>query len=126
MKQRLELTWIGKENRPKLEPRILLEDPKKSYHAKHRVADADLFDNRLIFADNLLALKALEAEFGGKIKCVFLDPPYNTGSAFEHYDDGLEHSLWLALIRDRLEVIRSLLAEEGSIWITIDDNEGHY
>jgi hypothetical protein len=81
-KQKLELTWIGKENRPKLEPRILLEDPAKSYHAKHRVASADLFDNRLIFGDNLLALKALEGEFSGKVKCVFIDPPYNTGSAF--------------------------------------------
>ena len=68
--QKLELTWIGKENRPKLEPRILLEDPEKSYHASHRVTDQDLFDNRLIFGDNLLALKALEQEFAGKIKCV--------------------------------------------------------
>ena len=81
-KQKLELTWIGKENRPKLEPRILLEDPEKSYHAKHRVTENDIFDNRLIFGDNLLALKALEAEFAGKVKCVFIDPPYNTGSAF--------------------------------------------
>ncbi len=125
-KQKLELTWIGKENRPKLEPRILLEDPEKSYHAKHRVSEKDIFDNRLIFGDNLLALKALEQEFAGKIKCVFIDPPYNTGSAFEHYDDGLEHSLWLSLIRDRLEIIWRLLSEDGSLWITIDDNEAHY
>ena len=81
-KQKLELTWIGKENRPRLEPRILLEDPEKSYHAAHRVTEHDLFDNRLIFGDNLLALKALEQEFSGKIKCIFIDPPYNTGSAF--------------------------------------------
>lgn len=87
-KQKLELTWIGKENRPRLEPRILLEDPARSYHAKHRVTGRDLFDNRLIFGDNLLALKALEAEFTGKVKCVFIDPPYHTGSAFTHYDDG--------------------------------------
>jgi adenine-specific DNA-methyltransferase len=125
-KQKLELTWIGKEKRPKLEPRILLEDPEKSYHAKHRVTDNDIFDNRLIFGDNLLALKALEQEFTGKVKCVFIDPPYNTGSAFTHYDDGLEHSIWLGLMRDRLEIIRRLLAEEGSLWITIDDNEAHY
>ena len=125
-KQKLELTWIGKENRPRLEPRILLEDPEKSYHAKHRVTDHDRFDNRLIFGDNLLALKALEQEFTGKIKCIFIDPPYNTGSAFEHYDDGLEHSLWLSLIRDRLEILRALLREDGSIWITLDDNEAHY
>ncbi|MEO7320787.1 MAG: hypothetical protein ABIW02_04010 [Nitrosospira sp.] len=98
-KQKLELTWIGKDTRPKLEPRILLEDPAKSYHARHRVTDNDIFDNRLIFGDNLLALKALEAEFSGKVKCVFIDPPYNTGSAFTHYDDGVEHSIWLSLMR---------------------------
>ncbi len=125
-KQKLELTWIGKENRPKLEPRILLEEPAKSYHAKHRVTETDFFDNRLIFGDNLLALKALEAEYAGKVKCVFIDPPYNTGSAFEHYDDGVEHSIWLSLMRDRLEIIRRLLSEDGSLWITIDDNEAHY
>jgi adenine-specific DNA-methyltransferase len=125
-KQKLELTWIGKENRPKLEPRILLEDPAMSYHAKHRVTDHDLFDNRLIFGDNLLALKALEAEFAGKVKCIFIDPPYNTGSAFTHYDDGVEHSIWLSLMRDRLEILRRLLSDDGSLWITIDDNEAHY
>lgn len=90
-KQKLELTWIGKEKRPKLEPRILLEDPEKSYHASGRVSDNDQFDNKLIFGDNLLALKALEAEYSGAVKCIFIDPPYNTGNAFEHYDDGVEH-----------------------------------
>ena len=125
-KQKLELTWIGKEKRPQLEPRILLEDPARSYHAKQRFSDTDIFDNRLIFGDNLLALKALEQEFAGKVKCVFIDPPYNTGSAFTHYDDGVEHSIWLGLIRDRLEIIRRLMSEDGSLWITIDDNEAHY
>ena len=125
-KQKLELTWIGKENRPRLEPRVLLEDPEKSYHAAHRVTDHDLFGNRLIFGDNLLALKALEQEFTGKIKCIFIDPPYNTGSAFTHFDDGIEHSLWLSMLRDRLDLLRTLLSEHGSIWITIDDNEAHY
>ncbi|WP_288131415.1 site-specific DNA-methyltransferase [Accumulibacter sp.] len=125
-KQKLELTWIGKENQPKLEPRILLEEPAKSYHAKHLVTSADFFDNRLIFGDNLLALKALEGEFSGKVKCVFIDPPYNTGSAFTHYDDGVEHSIWLSLMRDRLEIIKRLLSDDGSLWITIDDNEAHY
>jgi adenine-specific DNA-methyltransferase len=124
--QKLELTWIGKDQRPRLEPRILLEDPARSYHASTRVTDKDIFDNRLIKGDNLLALKALEAEFAGKVKCVFIDPPYNTGSAFTHYDDGLEHSIWLGLMRDRLEIIRRLLADEGSLWISIDDNEAHY
>jgi adenine-specific DNA-methyltransferase len=125
-KQRLELTWIGKEDRPRLEPRILLEDEDKSYHAKVHVTDHDIFDNILIHGDNLLALKALEQEYVGGVKCVFIDPPYNTGSAFEHYDDGLEHSIWLSLIRDRLEIIRRLLSDDGSLWITIDDNEVHY
>ncbi len=125
-KQKLELTWIGKEVRPKLEPRILIEDPARSYVAAARVTNKDIFDNRLIFGDNLLALKALEAEFTGKVKCIYIDPPYNTGSAFEHYDDGIEHSLWLSLMRDRLEILRKLLQEDGSIWITIDDHEYHY
>lgn len=124
-KQKLELTWIGKHKRPKLETRILLEDPEKSYHAKVR-SELAAFDNRLIFGDNLLALKALEQEFTGKVKCVFIDPPYNTGSAFTHYDDGLEHSIWLGLMRDRLEIIKRLLSDDGSLWITIDDNEAHY
>ena len=123
--QKLELTWIGKHKRPKLEVRILLEDPEKSYHAKVR-SESAAFDNRLIFGDNLLALKALEQELTGKVKCVFIDPPYNTGSAFTHYDDGLEHSIWLGLMRDRLEIIKRLLSDDGSLWITIDDNEAHY
>ena len=123
--QKLELTWIGKDKRPKLEARILLEDAAKSYHAPTRSEQA-IFDNRLIFGDNLLALKALEQEFAGRVKCVFIDPPYNTGSAFAHYDDGLEHSIWLGLMRDRLEIIKRLLADDGSLWITIDDNEAHY
>ncbi len=125
-KTKLELTWIGKENRPKLEPRILIEDPEKSYHAAQRHSENDIFNNQLIIGDNLLALKALEQEFTGKVKCVFIDPPYNTGTAFAQYDDGLEHSIWLSLMRDRLEIIRNLLSEDGSLWITIDDNEVHY
>jgi adenine-specific DNA-methyltransferase len=125
-KQKLELTWIGKENRPRLEPRILLEDPTKSYHAPHRVSENDIFDNRLIFGDNLLALKALEQEFTGKVKCIYIDPPYNTGSAFTHYEDGIEHSLWLSMMRNRLDLLRHLLRDDGSIWISIDDNEMPY
>ena len=125
-KQKLELTWVGKENRPRLEPRILIEDPAKSNHAAARVSDTDIFDNVLIHGDNLLALKALEADYAGMVKCVFIDPPYNTGSAFTHYDDGLEHSIWLGLMRDRLEIIRRLLSVDGSLWITIDDREMPY
>src|SRR6266498_206077 len=125
-KQKLELTWIGKENRPRLEPRILLENPKKSYHAQHRVTDNDIFDNRLIFGDNLLALKALEQEFAGKVKCIYIDPPFNTQQTFEHYDDGVEHSIWLQLMRDRVELLHGLLAMDGSLFIHIDDNELGY
>jgi adenine-specific DNA-methyltransferase len=125
-KQRLELTWIGKDERPRVEPRILLGDSTKSYHAKQRVTEHDIFDNPLIFGDNLLALKALEQEFTGRVRCIYIDPPYNTGSAFEHYDDGLEHSLWLSLMRDRVEVLARLLTSDGSIWISIDDNEYPY
>ena len=119
-KSRLELVWVNKEVRPRLEPRILIEDPERSYPPGIGGG------NRLIFGDNLLALKALEQEFSGKVKCCFIDPPYNTGSAFAHYDDGVEHSLWLGLMRDRLEIIRQLLSQDGSLWITIDDNEAHY
>ena len=126
MRPKLELTWIGKENRPKLEPRILLEDFEMTYHSPHRVTDQDIFDNRLIFGDNLLALKAMEQEFAGRIKCIYIDPPYNTGSAFEHYDDGIEHSLWLSLIRDRLEILWRLLAMDGLLFVQIDDNEQAY
>lgn len=125
-KQKLELTWIGKDARPKLEPRILLEDPGKGYHAKHRVGKSDLFDNRLIYGDNLLALKALEQEFTGKVKCIYIDPPFNTGAAFEHYDDSVEHSIWLGLMRDRLQILKRLLATDGVLFVHIDDKEMAY
>ncbi len=92
-KQRLELTWIGKDERPRLEPRILIEDEALSHHAAAR-GPGDIFDNLLIQGDNLLALKALQAEHAGTVKCIYIDPPYNTGNAIgKHYDDGLEHSL---------------------------------
>lgn len=125
-KTKLELTWIGKENRPRLEPRILIPDDSKSYHAKHRVSENDIFDNRLIFGDNLLALKALEQEYTGKVKCVYIDPPFNTQQAFEHYDDGIEHSTWLTLMKDRLELLHRLLSQDGTIFVHIDDNELGY
>jgi len=125
-KQKLELTWIGKENRPRLEPRILLEEPERSYHAQHRVTDHDLYDNRLIFGDNLLALKAIEQEFTGKIKCIYIDPPFNTGGAFEHYDDSVEHSVWLSLMRHRLDILQRLLSQDGAIVVNLDDTEAAY
>ena len=116
---KLELTWVGKYQDEKLEPRILIEDITKSY------GDSDT-ENMLIHGDNLLALKALENDYAGKIKCVYIDPPYNTGNAFEHYDDDLEHSIWLDMLYKRIQIIHSLLSEEGSLWISIDSTEGHY
>ena len=135
MANKLELTWVGKENEIKVEPRILIENPALS-NMSHKTAgqasifdgeNADGFDNMLIHGDNLLALKALESKFAGQVKCIYIDPPYNTGSAFEHYDDGIEHSIWLNLMYNRLLLLKNLLHKtEGTIWITLDDNEAHY
>jgi adenine-specific DNA-methyltransferase len=125
-KTKLELTWIGKDKRPRLEPRILLEDSELSYSAKKKVTDNDIFDNMLIHGDNLLALKALEQDFTAKVRCIYIDPPFNTGQAFEHYEDGIEHSLWLSLMRDRLVILAKLLSQDGSIWVHCDDNEQAY
>ena len=119
--QRLELTWIGKDQKIAPEPRILLEQAEHSNTAK--CPDTQ---NMLIHGDNLLALKSLEQKYAGKVKCVYIDPPYNTGNAFEHYDDNLEHSIWLNLMRPRLEILKNLLHKEGTIWIQIDDEECHY
>lgn len=118
-KQKLELTWIGKDEQLKLEPRILIEDPKKSYGDPNS-------QNMLIHGDNLLALKALEQDYANRIKCIYIDPPYNTGNALEHYDDGLEHSIWLSLMKPRLEILQKLLTKDGIIFISIDDEEQAY
>jgi adenine-specific DNA-methyltransferase len=123
-KQRLELTWIGKDERSNLEPRILLEDTTLSYHASHQ-SPIDRFENRLILGDNLLALKALEQELAGKVDCIYIDPPFNTQQAFAQYDDGLEHSAWLTMFRDRIELLHRLLASTGSMWVHLDDSEAH-
>ena len=126
-KQKLELTWIGKDKRPRLEPRVLVEDAAKSHHATTRRRDGkDIFDNMLIHGDNLLALKALAQQFTGKVKSIYIDPPYNTGNAFEHYDDGLEHSIWLGLMRDRLDLLHKLLSDDGLLFVQIDDSEQAY
>ena len=118
-KGKLELTWVDKYEEEKLEPRILIEDKSKSYGDPNT-------ENMLIHGDNLLALKALENKYMGMIKCIYIDPPYNTGAAFEHYDDNLEHSIWLGIMKKRLEILRNLLAEDGTIWIQIDDEEQAY
>jgi len=118
--KKLELCWPGKDIEVKPEPRVLIENPEKSFGEANT-------ENMLIHADNLLALKALEQKFAGKIKCIYIDPPYNTGNAFEHYDDGLEHSIWLNLMKSRLKILWNLLqTNEGSIWISIDDREMPY
>ena len=121
MANKLELTWYGKDEPIRIEPRLLIENATLSNTA----SDPDT-ENMLIHGDNLLALKALENRFAGQVKCIYIDPPYNTGSAFEHYDDNLEHSQWLQLMRPRLEILWSLLSEEGSLWISIDDDERDY
>lgn len=118
-KGKLELTWVGKYDDKVIEPRILTEDREKSYGDPRS-------ENMLIHGDNLIALQALQQDFYGSIKCIYIDPPYNTGSAFEHYDDNLEHSIWLSLMRKRLILLRELLREEGTIWIQIDDEEQAY
>ena len=123
-KQRLELTWIGKNNPEydisNIEPRILEENKELSY------GDPST-ENMIIHGDNLLALKALLPEYEGKVVCVYIDPPYNTGNAFKQYDDSVEHSTWLSLMKPRLELLKMLLhPEKGSIWISIDDDETHY
>lgn len=118
-KGKLELTWVGKYDDKVLEPRILVEDREKSYGDPHS-------ENMLIHGDNLIALQALQQDFQGLIKCIYIDPPYNTGNAFEHYEDGVEHSIWLSMIRKRLILLRDLLSDDGSIWIQIDDEEQAY
>lgn len=117
--QRLELTWIGKGEEPAVEPRILLHDPSKDYGDPNT-------ENMLIHGDNLLALKALEQQYTGQVKCIYIDPPYNTGEAFEYYDDNLEHSIWLGLMKSRLEILYNLLSDDGFFCCQIDDSEGHY
>lgn len=121
MANKLELTWYGKDEPIRVEPRLLIENAALSNTA----SDPDT-QNMLIHGDNLLALKALESKYAGQVKCIYIDPPYNTGSAFEHYDDNLEHSQWLNLMQPRLELLKHLLSNDGSIWISIDDDEGHY
>ena len=116
---KLELNWIGKYENKIVEPRILLEDTEKSYGEKNT-------DNVLIHGDNLLALKSLEQKYAGKIKCIYIDPPFNTGAAFEHYDDNLEHSIWLNLMYQRIVEFHKLLTDDGVLLIEIDDNEMPY
>ena len=116
---KLEITWVDKYKEKKIEPRILVEDKSKSY------GDVNS-ENMLIHGDNLLALKALEQDYAGRIKCIYIDPPYNTGNAFDQYDDNVEHSIWLSLMRTRLVLLHELLAEDGVIFVQINDDEAAY
>ena len=123
--QKLELTWVGKNEVPQVEPRILRHDPSKDY------GDPDS-QNMMIHGDNLLALKALEQDYAGKIKCIYIDPPFNTGARIDAdgkeigYDDGLEHSIWLDLMAARLKIIYNLLSDDGALFVHLDDNEIDY
>ena len=120
MPTKLELTWIGKDKTLKVEPRILIENPELS-----NISDSNC-ENMLIHGDNLLALKSLENKYAGKIKCIYIDPPYNTGNAFDQYDDNVEHSIWLNLMRERLQLLRNLLSNDGVIFVQINDDEAAY
>lgn len=119
-KQKLELTWLGKDKEVKIEPRILIENKELS-----NIENDPNTENMIIHGDNLLALKALEQKYSGQVKCIYIDPPYNTGNAFEYYDDNREHSIWLSLMKPRLDILSNLLMDGGSIWVSIDDVEAH-
>jgi adenine-specific DNA-methyltransferase len=138
MSKRLELIWPNKDKvllglddsgepiwgtKADLEPRLLVQLGAAGETNLDNLDDLyEQGDNLLIKGDNLLALKALERHFAGKIKCIYIDPPFNTGNAFEHYDDGLEHTIWLSMMKARLEILRKLLREDGAIFVEIDDD----
>ena len=117
------LHWLTKENDLKTAAntayKLLVEDEKLSYGDQES-------ENLLVQGDNLEALKALLPFYAGQVKCIYIDPPYNTGSAFEHYDDNMEHTVWLSMMYPRLELLKQFLREDGSVWISIDDDECHY
>ena len=115
------LTWLGDTDARRASRRV----PYRILEPVETVGDPKA-ENLLIQGDNLAALKALLPFYAGRVKCIFIDPPYNTKSAFEHYDDNLEHSQWLSMMYPRLELLHRLLHDGGSIWIAIDDNELHY
>jgi len=117
--QKPAFVWNDKEHEPAAEPCSLFHIPDRDY-------GDPTTDNMLIHGDNQSVLKALEQDYAGKVKCIYIDPPYNTGCAFSQYDDILDHSTWLSFIMPRLRLLRTLLSEDGTIWISIDDNEQAY
>ncbi len=116
---KLELTWVDKGIEIQLEPRILIEDPSRSYGDPYN-------ENIFIHGDNLLALRALEQQYSNRIKCIYIDPPYNTGQAFIEYDDGIAHSLWLSLMSERFKILNKLLLPEGTFFVQLNDEEINY
>lgn len=121
MANKLELTWYGKDEPIKVEPRLLIENKDLS-----NCENDPETENMLIHGDNLLALKALENKYAGKVKCIYIDPPYNTGEAFDEYDDNVEHSIWLQLMRDRIVFLWKLLSEDGVFFVQLNDDEMNY
>ena len=116
-----QLTWLGDHEAKRTARKV----PYRLLDPVEQVGDP-ASGNLLIQGDNLEALKALLPFYAGRVKCIFIDPPYNTKSAFEHYDDNLEHSQWLSMMYPRLALLRELMTEDGSVWVTLDDNEAHY
>lgn len=134
--QKLELTWIGKDDsREPIEPRILIENPDYSYGTVETgtLPNGKSWNgNMLIHGDNLLALKALEQNYTGAVKCIYIDPPFNTGARINAdgqeigYDDGIEHSIWLNMMYERFAILYNLLRDDGAIFVHLDDNEADY
>lgn len=121
MANKLELTWYGKDNPIVVEPRLLIENAALS----NCIHDPGT-ENMLIHGDNLLALKALESKYAGMVKCIYIDPPYNTGEAFDEYNDNVEHSTWLQLMNNRLKLLWSLLSDDGVLFVQLNDDEMNY
>ena len=126
LSNKIELNWATKDEVVPLEPCELREVPELSCRAQLLLMGTGLDDNILIQGDNLQALAVLEAEYGGKVKLIYIDPPYNTGKEFEHYDDGITHNRWLNMMRDRLLRLRPLLQDDGIIAVQIGVNEMAY
>ena len=126
MGNKLQLVWDGKGQTSQSSKCVLIEDPALSFQNEETGLNSDIYDNRLIYGDNLSALLALQEEFSNTIKCVYIDPPYNTGATFEHYEDNLTHPTWLSLMRERLVLLRQLLRDDGFLCCHIDDSEGPY
>ncbi|MET3288062.1 UNVERIFIED_CONTAM: adenine-specific DNA-methyltransferase [Brevibacillus sp. OAP136] len=123
---RLELIWPGKRSNHSAAFPRLTADASRSYHSPHSEHRTASYDNHLIFGENLLALQSLKEQYEERFTCIYIDPPYNTGQVFDQYDDGLDHGSWLSFMKERLHLFHQLLKEDGTLWISIDDDESHY